>query len=47
MTNLPAPFAPLVSGGEGLDRYPSGTAALATRMAAAKTGAPVATQQGA
>ena len=33
MTNLPAPFAPLVSGGEGLDRYPSGTAALATRMA--------------
>ncbi|MDP3377639.1 MAG: imidazoleglycerol-phosphate dehydratase HisB [Brevundimonas sp.] len=33
MTTLPAPFAPLVSGGEGLDRYPSGTAALAARMA--------------
>lgn len=33
MTPLPAPFAPLVSGGEGLDRYPTGTAALAARMA--------------
>jgi len=33
MTTLPAPFAPLVSGGEGLDRYPTGTAALAARMA--------------
>ena len=33
MTTLPAPFAPLVSGGEGLDRYPTSTAALATRMA--------------
>jgi len=33
MTALPAPFAPLVSGGEGLDRYPVGTAALAARMA--------------
>ena len=33
MTALPAPFAPLVSGGEGLDRYPTGTAALAARMA--------------
>ena len=34
MTALPAPFAPLVSGGEGLDRYPTGTAALAARTAA-------------
>jgi len=33
MTALPAPFAPLVSGGEGLDRYPAGTAALAARLA--------------
>lgn len=33
MTALPAPFAPLVSGGEGLDRYPTGTTVLATRMA--------------
>ncbi|MBU2166340.1 MAG: imidazoleglycerol-phosphate dehydratase HisB [Alphaproteobacteria bacterium] len=33
MKNLPAPFAPLVSGGEGLDRYPARPAALATRMA--------------
>lgn len=33
MTTLPAPFAPLVSGGDGLDRYPTGTAALAARMA--------------
>lgn len=36
MFNLPAPFAPLVSGGEGLDRYPAAPAApaaLAARMA--------------
>ncbi len=33
MTPLPAPFAPLVSGGDGLDRYPTGTAALTARMA--------------
>jgi imidazoleglycerol phosphate dehydratase HisB/histidinol-phosphate/aromatic aminotransferase/cobyric acid decarboxylase-like protein len=33
MKNLPAPFAPLVSGGEGLDRYPPRPAALAGRMA--------------
>ena len=33
MINLPAPFAPLVSGGDGLDRYPSEPRALATRMA--------------
>jgi len=31
--NLPAPFAPLVSGGEGLDRYPAEPKALAARMA--------------
>jgi histidinol-phosphate aminotransferase/imidazoleglycerol-phosphate dehydratase/histidinol-phosphatase len=31
--NLPAPFAPLVSGGEGLDRYPTAPRALAARMA--------------
>jgi imidazoleglycerol phosphate dehydratase HisB len=31
--NLPAPFAPLVSGGEGLDRYPAEPAALQARMA--------------
>jgi len=31
---LPAPYAPLVSGGEGLDRYPSDPADLAARMAA-------------
>jgi len=31
---LPAPYPPLVSGGEGLDRYPGETAALAARMAA-------------
>ncbi len=31
---LPAPYPPLVSGGEGLDRYPSDPAALAARMAA-------------
>jgi len=30
---LPAPFAPLVSGAEGLDRAPSSTAAVAARMA--------------
>lgn len=30
---LPAPFAPLVSGGEGLDRYPAEPRALAARMA--------------
>lgn len=31
---LPAPYPPLVSGGEGLDRYPGEPAALAVRMAA-------------
>jgi len=31
--NLPAPFAPLVSGGEGLNRYPAEPRALAARMA--------------
>lgn len=31
---LPAPYPPLVSGGEGLDRYPSEPSALAARMAA-------------
>ena len=31
--NLPAPFAPLVSGGDGLDRYPAEPHALAARMA--------------
>ena len=30
---LPAPFAPLVSGGDGLDRYPVASTALAARMA--------------
>ncbi len=33
LTNLPAPFAPLVAGGEGLDRYPAEPRALAARMA--------------
>ena len=33
LTPLPAPFAPLVSGGEGLDRYPAEPVALAARMA--------------
>ena len=33
IANLPAPFAPLVSGGEGLDRYPAQPAALAARLA--------------
>ncbi len=32
MNNLPAPFAPLVAGGDGLDRYPTTPAALAARM---------------
>ena len=32
MKNLPAPFAPLVAGGEGLDRYPVEPRALAARM---------------
>ncbi|MDP3800787.1 imidazoleglycerol-phosphate dehydratase HisB [Brevundimonas sp.] len=32
ITNLPAPFPPLVSGGEGLDRYPAEPRALAARM---------------
>ena len=32
MKNLPAPFAPLVAGGEGLDRYPAAPDALAARM---------------
>ncbi|MBN9480419.1 MAG: imidazoleglycerol-phosphate dehydratase HisB [Bordetella sp.] len=31
---LPAPYAPLVSGGEGLDQYPAEPTALAARMAA-------------
>jgi imidazoleglycerol-phosphate dehydratase / histidinol-phosphatase len=31
---LPAPYPPLVSGGEGLDRYPGEAAALPARMAA-------------
>lgn len=31
---LPAPYPPLVSGGEGLDRYPGDALALAARMAA-------------
>lgn len=33
ISNLPAPFAPLVSGGEGLDRYPDEPRALAARLA--------------
>ena len=33
MNNLPAPFPPLVSGGDGLDRYPAEPRALAARMA--------------
>ena len=33
MKNLPAPFPPLVAGGDGLDRYPDQTPALAARMA--------------
>jgi imidazoleglycerol phosphate dehydratase HisB/histidinol-phosphate/aromatic aminotransferase/cobyric acid decarboxylase-like protein len=33
MNNLPAPFAPLVAGGDGLDRYPVEPRALAARMA--------------
>ncbi|TAJ63451.1 imidazoleglycerol-phosphate dehydratase HisB [Brevundimonas sp.] len=33
MNNLPAPFAPLVAGGDGLDRYPTEPRALAARMA--------------
>ncbi|CAN7284334.1 imidazoleglycerol-phosphate dehydratase HisB [Brevundimonas sp. LjRoot202] len=33
LSNLPAPFAPLVSGGDGLDRYPAEPRALAARMA--------------
>jgi imidazoleglycerol phosphate dehydratase HisB/histidinol-phosphate/aromatic aminotransferase/cobyric acid decarboxylase-like protein len=33
ITNLPAPFAPLVAGGDGLDRYPAEPRALAARMA--------------
>ena len=32
LTNLPAPFAPLVAGGDGLDRYPAEPRALAVRM---------------
>lgn len=32
ITNLPAPFPPLVAGSDGLDRYPSAPAALATRL---------------
>ena len=31
---LPAPYPPLVSGGDGLDRYPGHASALAARMAA-------------
>ena len=34
LANLPAPFAPLVAGGDGLDRYPAEPRALAARMAA-------------
>ena len=30
---LPAPYAPLVAGGDGLDRYPADPSALAARMA--------------
>jgi len=30
---LPAPYAPLVAGGDGLDRYPADPSALAVRMA--------------
>lgn len=33
MINLPAPYAPLVAGGDGLDRYPADPRALAARMA--------------
>lgn len=33
MNNLPAPFPPLVAGGDGLDRYPAAPRALAARMA--------------
>lgn len=33
IANLPGPFAPLVSGGEGLNRYPAEPRALAARMA--------------
>ncbi|MFN3669063.1 MAG: imidazoleglycerol-phosphate dehydratase HisB [Brevundimonas sp.] len=33
MNNLPAPFPPLVAGGDGLDRYPAEPRALAARMA--------------
>ncbi len=33
MNNLPAPFSPLVSGGDGLDRYPDEPRALTARMA--------------
>jgi imidazoleglycerol phosphate dehydratase HisB len=33
MKNLPAPFTPLVSGGEGLDHYPAEPRALRARMA--------------
>ncbi|MFN7358454.1 imidazoleglycerol-phosphate dehydratase HisB [Brevundimonas sp.] len=33
LTNLPAPFAPLVAGGEGLDRYPSTASGLQGRLA--------------
>lgn len=33
ISNLPAPFAPLVAGGDGLDRYPTEPAALAARLA--------------
>lgn len=32
--SLPAPYGPLVSGGEGLDRYPGDAEALAVRLAA-------------
>ena len=33
IANLPAPFAPLVTSGEGLDRYPAQPSALAARLA--------------
>lgn len=32
--SLPAPYGPLTSGGEGLERYPADPSALATRLAA-------------
>ena len=37
---LPAPYPPLVSGGEGLDRYPGEAAALPARIRRATLPAP-------